>query len=149
MVLPQECALIQDPATLEPERLTHAFLQGGRHMVIRDYWQDARASRQLDEQWHGAVIFASNQHVVVNTSGSVSNQPVIADGDHSQSFHPCFIELQLGSPHHQAQPGQTLLDVSSAMVGKELMTRSQHHVKCQHLKVCHLHHLRLCHHLKH
>ena len=25
MVLPQECALIQDPATLEPERLTHAF----------------------------------------------------------------------------------------------------------------------------
>ena len=56
MVLPQECAQIQDPATLEPERLTHAFLQSGRHLVIRDYWQDARASRQLDEQWHGAVI---------------------------------------------------------------------------------------------
>ncbi|CAL1141018.1 unnamed protein product, partial [Cladocopium goreaui] len=86
MVLPQECALIQDPATLEPERLTHAFLQGGRHMVIRDYWQDARASRQLDEQWHGAVIFASNQHVVVNTSGSVSNQPVIADETTRRAF---------------------------------------------------------------
>ena len=55
-------------------------------MVIRDYWQDARASRQLDEQWHGAVIFASNQHVVVNTSGSVSNQPVIADETTRRAF---------------------------------------------------------------
>jgi hypothetical protein len=34
MVLPQECAIIQDPSTLEPERLTHAFLEGGRHQVI-------------------------------------------------------------------------------------------------------------------
>ena len=62
---------------------------------------------------------------------------------------PMFHRAPARQPHHQAQPGQTLLDVSSAMVGKELMTRSQHHVKCQHLKVCHLHHLRLYHHLKH
>ena len=85
MVLPQECAIIQDPSTLEPERLTHAFLEGGRHQVIRDFWQDARANRDLEGSWHGAVVFASNQHVLVGT-GSAASIPMAADETTRKAF---------------------------------------------------------------
>ena len=44
MVVPSECPGIQDPESLEPERLTHIFSEG-RHRVIRDFWRDRHAKR--------------------------------------------------------------------------------------------------------
>ena len=69
MVMPLECG-IQDPSTLEPQRVTHAYLRNGRHLVIRDLWQHSSGARSLEEPWSGSVIFASAAHVPVPQDGT-------------------------------------------------------------------------------
>ena len=69
MVMPLECG-IQDPSTLEPQRVTHAYLRNGRHLVIRDLWQHPSGARNLEEPWSGSVIFASAAHVPVPQDGT-------------------------------------------------------------------------------
>ena len=100
MVIPAECSAIQDPNTLEPERLTHAFLDGGRRIVVRDYWQDSQASRNLgDQTWHGAVVFASKQHRVVQAD-SRAQQPLAADAP----IHSAFPSLNPSSGSTSSTP---------------------------------------------
>lgn len=71
-------------------RTTHPcfFLEGGRHQVIRDFWQGARANRDVEGSWHGAVVFAPNEHVVVGT-GSTASIPMAADETTRQAFPQC------------------------------------------------------------
>ena len=69
MVMPMECG-IQDPSTLEPQRVTHAYLRNGRHLVIRDLWQHSSGVRNLEEPWSGSAIFALAAHVTVPQDGT-------------------------------------------------------------------------------
>ena len=69
MVMPMECG-IQDPSALEPQRVTHAYLRNGLHLVIRDLWQHSSGARNLEGPWSGSVIFASAAHVPVPQDGT-------------------------------------------------------------------------------
>ena len=86
LVLPAECAALQDSTTLEPERVTYALMSDGHTMVVRDYWRGA--TRSLENPWTGAVVFASTSSKLVDNlfSGGRATCPLRPPSSTSLAF---------------------------------------------------------------
>ena len=126
MVLPSECGLLQDQAALEPQRLTHAYLRSGKHQIIRDYWQDPQGNRSLAEPWHGSVVFASSQHVVVpmENSDDVSLQ---AD----ETSLRAFANVGQSAPSSSSRPSSSWANIAQ----RQWSSRDQNSAHSRHADV--------------